>query len=50
MPADALLREHHDPPEEMGRPLGDTLQPAYLAMTEAARRRITRLDTSPPGR
>lgn len=51
LPPDALLRELQDPQVEIrGRPVGDVLRPAYLAMTEAARRRITRLDTSAPGR
>lgn len=51
LPPDALLHELQDPPVEIGgRSLGDILRPAYPAMTEAARRRITRLDTSPSSR
>ncbi|MGH8999110.1 MAG: SWIM zinc finger family protein [Acidimicrobiia bacterium] len=51
LPADALLRELEDPPVEIrGHPLADVLRPAYAAMTEAARRRISGLGTIGPGR
>jgi len=51
VPADALLRELGDPGLEIrGHALGDLLRPAYLAMTEAARRRITGAGSTEPGR